>query len=88
VIIRVADGGKVHAAEKEPAQFRGSGFVSQADGMNNFGAIQFPHRFRVIDCIGDDWMCRDGNASLPVHFVYGATGLLFPIYRVPDTDSE
>src|SRR5207248_2624693 len=88
VIIRVADGGKVRAAEEEPAQFSGKSFASQGDGMDNFGAIQFPHRFRVKHRVGDDGMGRNGHASLPVHFVNGAGGLLSPTYRVLDPKRE
>jgi len=87
VVVRVADGGQPRAAEKL-AQLSGEGFVPQADGMNNLSAIQFPHRLRVIRRVGGDWMCRNGNAPLPVHFVNRATGRLSPSYRVPDTNSE
>lgn len=56
--------------------------------MDNFSAIQFPHRFAVVRRVCVDRMCRNCNTSLPVHFVNRAAGRLSPGDRVPDTDSQ
>ena len=87
VIVRVTNGGHMRVFVKV-AQLGGERFISQAEGMNHFGSVQFPHRFRVIRRIRADGMCRNCNAVLSVNFVYRAAGRLSPGYRVADTDRE